>query len=44
MINLVRSLCCSIEDDEEGEEEKGATMRATAYTVSDTVLSQVSYI
>ena len=39
--HLDRSLCCSIEDDDE-EEEKGP-MRATAYTVSDTVLSQVIF-
>ena len=39
--HLGRSLCCSIEDDDE-EEEKGP-MRATAYTVSDTVLSQVIF-
>ena len=40
--DMFRSLCCSIEEEDE-EEEKGP-MRATAYTVSDTVLSQVSYI
>ena len=40
--DMLRSLCCSIEEEDE-EEEKGP-MRATAYTVSDTVLSQVSYI
>ena len=38
--SVIRSLCCSIEDDDD-EEEKGP-MRATAYTVSDTILSQVT--